>query len=607
MTPPKVALLLSFVSAGVAGIASGPRIGFYWTQGNSPRGMSLSRDGNLILDGRYSGLTEVRDGQTFAHKFTLVGHTAPIECTCLLPDGLTGVNAGNDQTMRVWDLQTGLLKQVVTGFSGDVWCCAATPDGSKVVTGDATGRIQIWSVPSFAKVFDTGNLGKGSIVSVVAAPDSSAFSVCFGDGTAKEFFIDGSSKCDLTGSPFSLSELAWHPDGSRLLAVGGSGKLQEYDASTGVLLRTFPAPVQGLRACYSSDGALVASSWLFNLYISDAVTGTVLRSVEMLREPDTIIASGPGHRFLVKGGRGMWLMDGDTGAILRSRLASSGASSFGAVSKTGKYFVAGKSVAMDIFDGESGEILGTIPYDSGSAVSAVFEPSGQYFCAGFTDGKTRIYNVSDWSLARTIYLTSSSCLATTARADGQLTCGYADKSLRVYDGSTGALLRTLTGHTGQVNSLAYYPQGNKIASASDDGTVIVWDADTGAGLGTVPLSSAVKVVAVSPDGSKLLTGSADGNVRVFGAESGTLLRTIPASSQVVRAIVFTAGNREVMMGGKDGFLRLWDVNSGALLATPTFVGATNGLALGCNGRMVGLGGDEAVGNMKIARSVTSGP
>jgi WD40 repeat protein len=64
--------------------------------------------------------------------------------------------------------------------------------------------------------------------------------------------------------------------------------------------------------------------------------------------------------------------------------------------------------------------------------------------------------------------------------DGQrLASAGEDGTVKVWDTATGQETLTLKGHTGRVRSLAWSPDGQRLASAGEDGTVKVWEADTG--------------------------------------------------------------------------------------------------------------------------------
>src|SRR2546421_9543280 len=85
---------------------------------------------------------------------------------------------------------------------------------------------------------------------------------------------------------------------------------------------------------------------------------------------------------------------------------------------------------------------------------------------------------------------------------------------------------TLEGHTDGVNSAMFSPDGSKLASASDDGTVRVWNVTTGQAERTFEgHTDWVNSVVFSPDGSKLASASRDRTVRVWSVATGQVERT----------------------------------------------------------------------------------
>ncbi|MDD7589908.1 MAG: hypothetical protein SPJ75_05155, partial [Candidatus Onthomorpha sp.] len=98
-------------------------------------------------------------------------------------------------------------------------------------------------------------------------------------------------------------------------------------------------------------------------------------------------------------------------------------------------------------------------------------------------------------------------------------------------------LKTLEGHSEDILSVAYSPDGTKIVSGSGDKTIKIWDANTGERLKTLKgHSSWVSSVAYSPDGTKIISGSADETVKIWDANTGQCLKIMKGGSEGVNSV-----------------------------------------------------------------------
>ncbi|KAL1644350.1 hypothetical protein SLS61_008857, partial [Didymella pomorum] len=143
-----------------------------------------------------------------------------------------------------------------------------------------------------------------------------------------------------------------------------------------------------------------------------------------------------------------------------------------------------------------------------------------------------------------------------------------DNTVKVWDASSGACLQTLEGHSSSVRSVAFSHDSSKLASASWDYTVKVWDASSGACLQTLEgHSSYVESVAFSHDSSKLASASYDKTVKVWDASSGACLQTLEGHSSSVRSVAFSHDSSKLASASHDKTVKVWDASSGACLQT----------------------------------------
>ncbi|KAF7976608.1 hypothetical protein HWV62_6110 [Athelia sp. TMB] len=189
----------------------------------------------------------------------------------------------------------------------------------------------------------------------------------------------------------------------------------------------------------------------------------------------------------------------------------------------------------------------------------------------------------------------SACLS----PDGsKIISGWDDGTVRVWDIITGqAALPPLRGHDGMVHSVSISPDGSKIVSGSEDKTVRVWDTVTGQ-LALPPFEgheSDVTSVSFSLEGSKIVSGSRDKTVRVWIAVSGQpALPPLQGHEGLVASVAFSPNGAMVVSGSDDNTVRLWDTLIGREVSPPLqgHESAVNSVAFSPDGTMIASGSDD---------------
>ena len=150
-----------------------------------------------------------------------------------------------------------------------------------------------------------------------------------------------------------------------------------------------------------------------------------------------------------------------------------------------------------------------------------------------------------------------------------------DRTVRLWDPETGSTVFPYRGHSGAVSAVAWSPDGSRIASASSDKTVHVWSAMPGYSLGQ-PLvlyrghSNIVTSISWSRDGTRIASASDDGTVQIWDAVAGRQIfgyRNHAAKWVWVRAVAWSSDNTHVVSASTDKIIQVWNVARGQMILT----------------------------------------
>ncbi|KAG9033507.1 hypothetical protein FRB95_014686 [Tulasnella sp. JGI-2019a] len=157
--------------------------------------------------------------------------------------------------------------------------------------------------------------------------------------------------------------------------------------------------------------------------------------------------------------------------------------------------------------------------------------------------------------------------------DGQrIVSGSQDGTLRLWDPSTGTPVGEVWKfHTGGVQCAAWSPNGKTIVSGSEDNTLQLWDSTTGTRIGEAwkGHTGTVLCLAWSPYETRVISGSRDGTLRMWDPFTGVPIgEPWKGHSGDVYCVTWSPDGERIASGGADDIIRIWDSSTGALVGMP---------------------------------------
>ncbi|MGM0556046.1 MAG: caspase family protein [Myxococcota bacterium] len=490
------------------------------------------------------------------------GHSGKVTAVAYSPDARTIASASDDQTIKLWHLESGHELRTLDGHAGAVTAVVFSPDGQTLASSSHDGSVRLWDVSSGTELEQLGDERLGA------------------------------------------SSVAFNRDGDVLAAGYKNGEVKLWDAGTAELLRTIEADELSVSSVdISPDGAMLAtggSDAVVKLW--DIASGRRLRAIETGAVSNASVSFTPDGKALaadVKGSVKLWAVE--SGEELRT-LSSPTCAKYGVewltLSRDGQKLAASCVSSVQTWEVASGRPLQNLEgymrdgeYEYPDTSAGVFGPRGETLALGADSGRLRLWNVQGAQIERELAGGAYDAKSVAFRGDGKtLATGGGDGVVRLWDLSTGSELRRLgePDPWESIMSIAFSADGSLLASATGSGQVVVWDVDKSRMLHKLDThDGAVMSIAFGPDGQTLVSGGQDGQVKIWAADTGKVLHALSGHAGWIMSVAFSSDGKTVASAGRDGTIRLWDAQSGTLLHNLTdHIGTVASVAFGPDGKVL---------------------
>lgn len=553
-------------------------------------GAAYSPDGKWLAVVAADGRLTVWDTSSWQLKYQVAAHKGIIYGVAYSRDGKYIATGGADSVARVWDASTGKKVYELSGDQGNkagIQAVVFSIDSSLLFTGgDEDKNIHAWDLKTGEFAYTLSNNGLPNAINGLAvSPDGKQLASSGTDRLIRMWNLETKSfVMEIPGHADWVYGLAFSTDGKKLISASADRTIRIWDVSYGRSDMVLTGPTdQVFWVAVSPDGRYLASASADNLLRLWDISVQGSHELITLDHKDRVrdVVFSPDGKIIASSGVNgvINLWNSPSGELIKQLNITGRSAEVMFWSYDGRYLAAGYINGQTIiWDMKTYQPALSIK-GSGKTVSGV-SLNGDYslLATGDDDGLVHLYNTRtgeetatfdankqmNWDAGtKNLWINAVLFSPDNNYVAAAYSTGPAGKgSIVIWDVKSGKVAMTLLGHDDIVENIAYSPNGLLLASASDDGNVILWDINPAVKdhlkktlKGHIAL---VYDVAFSPDGQYLVSGGGDSVVKVWNVNTGTSFFDLYGNEKSIRAVTFSPDSKYVVSGSDDHTVRFYN-------------------------------------------------